>query len=86
MSDETRRAVEDAIRAHVSDGYDEPRVVTDWVVLSANQGLNDDSNGYCFVTPMGMSAHVLTGLVAHFLDNFRADHVRQAQDDDEEPR
>ena len=83
MSDETHQAVEEAIRAHIADEYDEPRVVTDWVILSANQGLDDNSTGYFYIVRPGMSAHVLTGLIGHFLRKFEHQHVTEEQEDDE---
>jgi len=83
MSADTYRAVEDAIRAHIADRYNEPRVVTDWVVLSANQGLDSGSTGYFYITPRGISAHVLTGLIGHFLRNFEHRHIAEAEDGDD---
>lgn len=79
MSDETRDALDAAIRAHVLDEYDEPQIVTDYAVLVASQGLDDSVTSYFYACRIGMPAHALTGLVAHFLRTFERQH-----DDDEE--
>ena len=85
MSQDTRDAVEEAIRAHIADEYDDPRIVTDWVVLIANQGLDDDTTGYFYISRIGMPAHTFTGLIRHHLRVFEHQHVVQATEgnDDE---
>lgn len=74
MSEATKADLEAAIRAHIASEYDEPRVLTDWVMLSANQGLDDSVTGYAYSCSL-MSAHVLTGLIGHFLHKFKHEHV-----------
>ena len=82
MSDETRAALDGAIRAHVLDEYGEPRVVTDYAVLVASQGFDDSTTGYFYACPVGMAAHVLTGLVGHFQRTFeQLHHVDEDSDD-----
>lgn len=80
MSKATHAAVEEAVRAHMADEYDDPRLLTDWVVLIANQGLETTHTGYFYISPVGTSAHVLTGLIAHFLNDFRYKHALEARD------
>lgn len=81
MSDQTYDALEEAIRAHIADEYDEPRIVTDWVVLVANQGLDDTVTGYHYTVPRHIAAHTLTGLIGHFLRRFEHAHATEGLDD-----
>lgn len=70
MSDETRRALDEAIRAHVAAEYDDPTIVTDYVVLTAVQSIDADSTRYFYEVREGMSWHVLIGLIRWFLSKF----------------
>lgn len=78
MSAETRAAVEDAIRAHVADESDDPRVVVDWVVLTSDSGADMDSTGYYYACRDGMPWHSLTGLLSHFLRRLEHDSMGRA--------
>lgn len=79
MSDQTKAALDEAIRAHVLDEYNDPRIVTDYVVLIASQGLDDAVTGYSYACPVGMAAHVLTGLIGHFQQRFQYLHRSEEQ-------
>ena len=70
MSDETYKALDTAIRAHVSDQYDGPTLVTDFVVLVAAESLDATITRYHYTTREGMPAHVMTGLIRHFQVTF----------------
>ncbi|MDA8440473.1 MAG: hypothetical protein M0Z51_16665 [Propionibacterium sp.] len=82
MSDETRHALDDAIRAHVLDEYGDPRIVTDYAVLTASQGLDDAVTSYFYACRVGMPAHTLTGLIAHFLRTFERLQAGEETSDD----
>lgn len=80
MSDETRAAMEDAIRAHIADENDEPRVVTDWIALVAHEGADPGSTGYYYALRQGMAAHQTTGLLAHFLRYIERDEYEMEEE------
>lgn len=82
MSEDTRRAVEEAIRAHLADEADEPVIVTDWTVLTAYQGMDDDTTGYFYIARIGMAAHTFTGLIRHHLRVFEYQHLMQATEEE----
>lgn len=62
MSEATKAAVEDAIRAHVNDESGEPMVITDWYVVLAAASLDADETHYWHMSS-DAPWHVLTGLV-----------------------
>lgn len=84
MSEDTRRAVEEAIRTHLADETDEPVIVTDWTVLTAYQGMDDDVTGYFYIARIGMAAHTFTGLIRHHLRVFEYRHLIGAVKDDDQ--
>jgi hypothetical protein len=61
VSEATRDAVEEAIRAHIADEADGPRVLTDWYVIAAAVGDDDELTHYEHITT-DAPWHVLTGL------------------------
>ena len=63
MSDATKSAVEDAIRAHLAADRDGD-ILTDWVVLAATYLPGDEgANGYLRLVPDGQAIHSTLGLV-----------------------
>jgi len=62
MSDATRKAVEEALIAHLNDEYDDPWLITHWyaIVAATNQAM--DSTNYVHVSPIA-PLHVSLGLV-----------------------
>lgn len=80
MSAKTKTALDEAIRAHILDEYDAPRIVTDYAVLCANQGLDADTTGYFYTCSPGMPPHTLTGLVGHFLRRFQHTHTHEGRE------
>lgn len=63
MSDATKEAVEEAIRAHVADEADgEPRILTDWYVIAAAVGVDADETHFLHINS-NAAWHVLLGLV-----------------------
>ena len=62
MSEATKEAIEDAIRAHVADEGGEALVITDWYVITAAIGVDDEETHY-FHVQSGGPWHTITGLV-----------------------
>jgi hypothetical protein len=63
VSEQTKAALEEAIRAHVADEAEgEPRVVTEWYVVTAAVGVEAHETHYLHVVSEA-SWHALLGLV-----------------------
>lgn len=62
MSDVTRQAVEDAIRAHLADEYDEPWLITHWYAIVAASDVDMERTNYVHVAS-DAPLHVSLGLV-----------------------
>ena len=81
MSDETKAALEDALRAHVADESDYP-LTTDWYIIAASVGEDPWLTDYvhvCSDTPL----HSLMGLVSIAKRRLVNDHDAPADEDDD---
>lgn len=71
MSDQTRRAVDDAIRAHAADEWGEDLVV-DWTVVVGTID-HDDLTGVGMIhSREKMPGYIAKGLLVDALDDIRA--------------
>ena len=62
MSEVTKQVIDEAIRAHVTDESGEPRIVTEWYVISAAVSTEAGETHYQHVVS-DSPWHSLTGLV-----------------------
>lgn len=63
MSDETMRAIEDAIQAHIQAEYaDEPWIVTNWYAIACASNQSMDSTNYVHMSASA-PLHISLGLI-----------------------
>lgn len=65
MSDETKAALEEAIAAHLSDEFDEPTMLTGYILQAAGQTPGDRRDSIAFCGLDGQSALLAQGLIAY---------------------
>lgn len=68
MSAATKRALEEAIRAHINDEHDKDAVVTEWIIMAAGvtPGIDADARDIWY-EDSDMPVHHHTGLLRHHL-------------------
>lgn len=62
MSDETRKAVEDALAAHMADECDDA-VLSHWVAMLYGDSLTDERGRYFRLWPVDQPLHITGGLL-----------------------
>jgi len=78
MSDDTYRAVEEAIRAHLHDEQEAGRVLVDWFVVAAHAGAQPRETGY-LMAHSDAPPHVMAGLIDYGAAMY--DHSLNEEDD-----
>ncbi|MCG7285373.1 hypothetical protein MHY85_05205 [Cellulomonas sp. ACRRI] len=76
MSDDTYAALEDAIRAHITNQQGADRFIVDWALAVSSKPFDDNSTGYGF-TYSDSQPHALEGLTRRMLRSLEADEQAQ---------
>lgn len=79
MADETRDALDLAVRAHAEDMVDDGEVITNWIVLAATRRFDGGGVVITMVSDDALPTYVARGMFHECLDTMR----RNMDEDDD---
>jgi len=83
VSDQTRTALDDAIRAHIA-AQEPDEYVTDWVVLAATAlPETGDAHGYARIARDGQAIHTTLGLIEEARHSYQANATASLIEEDQ---
>lgn len=85
MSSATKRVMEDAIEAHLSDEYEERALLDGYILQASGSVLSDNRTALIYSGKGGQSGVTTMGLLAYINYNAEGVSFDQDGDDDEDP-